>query len=467
MREAVKGMMRGSRRRSSLGARAALVPAALLLGCATARPAPILAPPGGDVHGGRAFAILCHFPCGAAGELALRAADLTWSRAAALLGVSAASPAVIRPINLYRTEREYEEIEQALTGGRFRLNRAMTYRGVEAHISVHPNLTEEALQEYGLTANTLRVIAHEAAHIAIRTMNPRSRDLPDWFDEGIASSLEVDVLLALGLADSREGEPVSSTRLHLLRERIRRDALPPLHELLAGDETGLTLSERYAFYQHFMDFLRTGRWRNRLSQVLHNLDAAGGSAVRVRTRIMDLLFGAGGEVDRADAEFRAWLLDREPVWLQTRRTLSTAGREWLQVGFARGAEAWHQHPVAAPPYVLRGGVRVLNGSGSVLIGLEDGAHVAVVFAAGEVRVERYDRTGDPAPGVLGRRAHAVPIADRPLPFRVAVDPGRIAVTIGAAPVLEVPAAGVDGRWGLATGPGANVVWSDFRFERPR
>lgn len=437
-------------------------------GCATLAPAPLVVPVGGDAHAGEHFTIVCHFPCGSAGSRALRSAELTWRLSSRLLDAEAPVRAS-RPIHLYRTEQEYEEVEAELTGGRFRLNRAMTYRGTEAHISVHPNLSTTALREFGLTANTLRVIAHEAAHMALRALEPRTRDLPDWLDEGMASSLELDVLIEMDQADTRLDEPVSSTRLYLLRERIRREAMPPLADLLEGREAGLTLAERYAFYQHFMDFLRTGPYRDRLERVLQTLGTRQGSTTQLRRDLIVGILGAEPEaLGSADAAFRSWLMSREPGWVQARRALSTAGSHWVQVGFDSGAEAWRWTPAAEPPYRLSGGVRVLEretGTAAILVGLAGSARLAVVFAPGELRLERLRYAGDPSPEVLARRTQAER-RGAALPFRLDVDVDGVTATVdGAAAVrVDLPTAP---RWGLAAGPGANVVWSDIAVDAPR
>jgi hypothetical protein len=237
--------------------------------------------------------------------------------------------------------------------------------------------------------------------------------------------------------------------------------------LLEGDEAGLTLAERYAFYQHFMDFLRTGPYRDRLETVLRSLRDVDGTTTQLRRTLITAITGAQpGALGSVDATFRAWLMGMEPVWVQSRRALSTSGSDWLQIGFANGAEAWRWTPLAEPPYELRGGIRFVDGgrgTAAVLVGLTGNARLAVVFAPGELRLERLRYPGDPAPEILVRGARPAGAGTRALPFRVVVDTtGVTAVVEGAASIrADVPTAG---RWGLSTGPGANVLWSDITVD---
>lgn len=421
-------------------------------------------PPPVTIEAGAHYAIVCHFECAHGAQDALRAAEAAWRQVAQLFGVDA-RPETPRPIHLYRDTRDYEAVDEALTGGRLRLNRALTWRGREAHIAVHPNLSRAALAEFGLTPNTLRVIAHEAAHIAARTLVPDSDELPEWLDEGIASSIELDVLIELGLAPSRADEPVSGTRAHLLRERLRRGILPSLERLLDEERDRLTVAERYAFDQHFTDFIRRSPYNPRLLATLRRTQTFNASGTRLRRLMPRFIFGRElHDLAALDTEFHAYLRRSVPGWVQNRRALSTHGDHWLQVGFDGGAEAWRWSPVPSPPFTMSGRFRPLDdGTGSVLLSLQDGAHLAVVIGPDEVRMERFAFSGDPAPRTLAR-SPLVARSGTGVSFEIRVATDGASARIGSARMLDVRGLSPTGRWGLETRGASNVVWEDIAIQ---
>ena len=437
----------------------------LTAACATGGRIPGSVPPPLVRAEGAHFSIVCHFDCGSS-RAALEAAEHAWERTSQLLGV-AGNVSTPRPIHLYGTERDYEAVEGALTGGRLRLNRAMTYRGAEAHISVHPNLTPQAMSEFGLTANTLRVVAHEAAHIAARSLSPRTRNLPDWLDEGIASSVEQDVLIDLGLSTSRAEEPVSGTRAYLLQERLRRGQLPSLARLLDGHEEALTLAERYAFYQVFFEFALREH-RDALLATLRDPARMGGSGGRLRRAFVRRIFGTDiSELSGLDAAFHAYLRAQQPAWVQAKRALSTAGDEWLQVGFESGAEAWRWTPVSRLPYVLRGDVRVLAGGArqaAVLVALEGGGKLMLVIRPGEVRLDRAETPDHRSLETMVRVAAPSVREDHAVSFRLHISQDEVVAEVGDMAPLRARGVRPSGRWGLEVGPRANVVWRGIRVE---
>lgn len=165
-----------------------------------------------------------------------------------------------------------------------------------------------------------------------------------------------------------------------------------------------------------------------------------------------------------DSAFRAWIETLEPGWVQARRALMAAGRDWLQVGFDNGAEAW-RWPRTRLPYTLTGRVRTLGAQASptLLIALPDGARIAFVIEEATVRVERHAVIGDPRPVVLTETPTG-PVRSE-IAFSLRVDAKGITARIGDA-TMGV-AAEPSGRWGLAVGPAGNAVWSDVTVEPVR
>lgn len=441
--------------------------ALLLAGCGAVARGPDVPAPRVSFESAH-FTILCHFDCGRAGLAARDAAETAWSVTAALFGVSSRidTDRPRSPIHLYDTVEDYEEVERSLTGGRLRDNRALTFRGDEAHLAVHPHLSPEAMREFGFTANTLRIVGHEAAHIAKRRLATTSRRLPDWLSEGVASWIELETLTRLGLAQSRMEEPVSSTRAYLLLEMLREERMPPLRALLSGGAAGLAIGERYAFYQFFFEFLHQRRDGSTILSTLRTLDRMPGSGARFNRTLLDRVIGADVTAfDRVETEFHAWLRDLEPAWLQVRRALSPVGDTWLQVGYEGGAEAWRIRPHTSIPWTIDGEVRLLAGRGdqaAVLFTLADGGTLALVMRPGFARLERARFFGDPTPLRLADASVPALVRDAAIPFRVDITNEGFQATVGDV-VLEAPVApATPGRWGLAAGPTANVVWRSIR-----
>lgn len=463
-------MMGWSRHRVAVPFRlAALAPLAgvLLASCSVFTPAPDVPAPRVSFDGPH-FTIFCHFDCGAAGAGARDAAEAAWALTANLFGV----PGLLdtnrprSPIHLYGRVEDYEAVEQSLTGGRLRENRAMTYRGAEAHLAVHPNLSPAVMREFGITANTLRVIGHEAAHIGMTRILRSSRRLPEWLSEGISSWVELETLAMLGLAPSRAEEPVSSTRGYLLREMLREERMPPLRAMLTGDAAALPLAERYAFYQHFFDFLYSGHRATALLGTLRSLDRIPGSGARLNRTLIERIVGEDATaIDRTEAAFHTWLLAFEPVWLQARRAISPVGETWLQVGFDNGAEVWRLRPAPVLPWTMEGRIRLLAGEGdmaAVLFTLEHGGTMTLTFRPGMARLERARFIGDPAPLRLAAATVPTLTTGAEVPFRVELNADGFLATIGDVTLRASQAPSEVGRWGLSAGPGANVAWSGVR-----
>jgi hypothetical protein len=435
--------------------------------CASAGRIPPSVPPPLEAEHGVRFSIICHFACGEAAGMALSAAERAWQRTTTLFGVDARGMSP-RPIHLYGTEDHYEAVEGALTGGRLRLNRAMTYRGEEAHISVHPYLTAEARDEFGLTTNTLRVIAHEAAHIASRTLAPRTRALPDWLDEGISSWVEQSVLIDLGLSVNRAEEPVSGTRSYLLKDRLQRDQMPSLSTLLDGQDDMFTLAERYAFYQIFFQFVLESRYGDRMTETLRQLDRFRGSGGRLGRAIVKEVFDREmNELSGLQAEFHEYLRTLEPGWVEAKRALSVSGENWLQVGFDAGAEAWRWNPVPELPYTLSGQVRILAGgaeTASVMVALEGGGKLSIRMRPHEVRIDRLTTARDRTRDTVARTPLASLRPGAAVTFRVRVDRNEVVAEVADLPPLTATDVQPSGRWGLEAGPAANVIWRGVSVE---
>jgi hypothetical protein len=440
--------------------RVALLVATLLPACA---PATFRAPPGvpqpAEQHRGAHFVIDCHFPCGDAGQGALETAESAWSVAAELLDAQERVPDRPLEIHLYDRPEDYEAVDRQLTGGRFRLNRAVTHPGTaSAHILAHPFVHPDITARFGLTANTRRTIAHEAFHLAARTLSPETRRLRPWVNEGMATWAEIEVLVRLGLARSVEEEPVSGTRAYLLRARVEEGTLPPLSELLAGVDS-LPLADRYAVHQYLFDFLRTTR-HARVSAALKGLNHRPADAFE------NSLFGPerADTLALLDRELRDWIRDLPSGWAETRRALAVLpGDTWYQVGFDGGGVAWRWQPLVSVPGEIRGTVEPLGPQvpeASVLLALLNGGYLSITFTSrGDVTVRRHGGANDERPPPLLSRAAQRPLSG-PVSFRVRFQEDLIGIRVEDFDEIMIrnPSLRATGRWGLAVPPAGNAVW---------
>jgi hypothetical protein len=414
---------------------------------------------------GRNFVVYCHFACAGSAPAALRAAESTWQFASMLLGDGAAPERPLE-IHLYGSYLDYEIVERKLTRGQFRNNRALTHPAtLSAHVVRHPYVAEAVLREFGLTSNTNRVIAHEALHLAALAMHEKTRWLPMWLQEGIATWTEAQVLVALNLAPSIAEEPVSSTRAHQLQQQLERGSLLPLRELLADAPASMPLSERYAFYQYFFDFLWT-RHRPVIGALLRAVDDIRGSGGDYTERATRRLFSSPAVIDSLDREFREYISSLPVSWVETRRTFSVRQDAWVQVGFEDGGEIWRVHPPHPPPAELTGRVQVLGAAeASALIALQDRGFIAVTFRAnGRTTVTRYPaRAGEPAT-MLAEIASG---ASEQTSFRIRMERDGLVVWAGSAPPFRLLARSAlpTGQWGLSVSARGNAVWRDVRSTR--
>jgi hypothetical protein len=260
---------------------------------------------------------------------------------------------------------------------------------------------------------------------------------------------------------------VSGTRAYLLQERLQRGQMPSLTRLLEGREEALTLAERYAFYQIFFEFALESHHAALLA-TLRDPARMGGSGGRLRRALVRGIFGRDiGDLTTLDAEFHTYLRAQQPGWVQAKRALSTAGNEWLQVGFESGAEAWRWTPVPKVPYSLLGDVRVLAGGArraAVLIALEGGGKLMLVIRPGEIRLDRVVASDHRPLETMARVAASSVREDRAVSFRLRITPDEVLAEVGDMAPLRARGVRPTGRWGLEVGPGANVVWRGIRVE---
>lgn len=411
---------------------------------------------------GAHFRLHCHFEHRPSAERALQIVEATVPVARALFGEVAGG--ALLDVHLYRNTVDYEAAEARLTGGAFRRNLAFAHFDTRsAHVALQPDLSDAALHVVGLTWQTQRLLAHEAAHLLRYATMRNHRSHPDWFADGSASWVETQVLQGLGLLEEIEASPHYATKV--IRAQRAGERLPSVDALLLDDVDELEFYERYAVRWLAFRFLRE-RHAAELRQLIDAIHRAGGGGDvvrRVHTQARGV-FGAAAFAE-LDAGFVTFVRMLQPQWEETLAALETNGVDWQQTAFDRNALAWRTEP-AGDDHRLAGALRILPGVGeqmNVLLGRHAGGFLSVALRPGSVTVFEYDAGAD-AWTRLQEASAAGLVLDQAVPFRVQIAGSTLRVDIAGQRVLEldVPRR-LDGAWGLGAQARAAGVWSSLEF----
>jgi hypothetical protein len=416
----------------------------------------------GDTAEGGRYRVICHFSCGTRiAHDALRIAEAVWPFATHVFGDVAADSGRLLEIHLYRTVDDYRRARSGFLRPAPRHVAATDPSSRTAHIALHAAIADTTLRRFGLPHNMLRIVAHEAFHLAALVHAPRSVLLPAWLNEGAASWAEHEALRAAGLATDAEHEPVASTYLWLLQQRALAGTLPAVGEVLRDELHGLDDQEIYAVRKLLFEQLLARDDGEPLAEVLRDVLGGAGRftrAGRVAELLHARLFGPGLHVEPLQLDVHDALHAASPRWAQAGRSLDPLGDgALLQIGLSGDAEAWRIR--FAGTTRLAGRLEPLTrGVARLMIGTNEEGSLAIDIDsdAGEIvirRVRPHAGTRILARAALERRAGAM------IDFDVVALPGRLSIGIGAAVLeLELDDATPNGQWAVGVSAGANVVW---------
>jgi hypothetical protein len=396
---------------------------------------------------------------------AIDAAEASWSAIVRLVELPRIRSA--RPeISVYGDVASYEYVDRRLTAGRFRRNLAFAHRHtLTAHVALQPRLGSAQLDAHGIPPQTLRLIAHEAAHLSLYSHVPSAPWLPLWFDEGAATWAEGEALRAVGVypADAAD-DPWVSTYRYICRALADDGRLPSVADVLA-DRTGeLNGSESYAVRLLFFEMLRASPAFASIVAAIAERGAdpeIGAELARIANAAL-----ADDGAD-ADARFRAWIRELPVHWIESRRSLTYRPGSWVQQAF-RPLDAVAHQRLAQPKLRIAGEVRV-NGRGDAeafieLVGSESRPEtIRIVLRAGApATLIHRSRAGSRTLAILDAetRSHG-----RWRRFAIAVDGAEITVDIdGAAPRAIPLPIHVDHAWGIGVSAGFIAIWRGLRAE---
>jgi hypothetical protein len=423
------------------------------------------------VRNGSLFRLVCHFQNAKLADEALGAAELALRGATEVFGTSRASVSTPRDIHLYRHVADYVKREGRVTGGRFRHNLAFSsflYRN--AHIAIQPECTDALLGEIGLPAVTRRQITHEAAHLLCFATLESFRNHPLWYSEGAAMWIADRALRDKGWSPGIEEDPVTSTRIHLVKQMVNAGRRPPIRKILQDDLAGISSEERYALYWLLFTYLKRGDRRARFQRVLFKAQGlAPGSDFP--TRLLHAFERAFDEEGYAtlDKGFDQFIASLHPEWDEVEIALEPKGRRWMQIAFPDApAAAWRVGRIEKPSFSIGGYLRILPGhdqAASLLLARSTRGHLAVRFTAGRDVELRAFHAADRRWESLARS----PLDDlrlgKKIRFRVVVRKQLIRVVVNRKLALEHTAAGWDlqAPWGVAVSEGSAAEWDSVRL----
>ena len=426
---------------------------------------------------GEHFLVVVHFASPAAAEKALSVAEAAWPHVAALFGADARPADAPLEIHLYRTSREYEKAERSLTGGRFRRNLAFSHVASRtSHIALQPPVPDETLERLVLPTQVLRLVAHEAAHVATYHATRNARWLPGWLDEGAASWIEQQVMIEMGLSPPRqEDDPWASTYLWRVAQLLEKDELPPLTDILRDRLGALSLTERYAVRKALFSFLAEEHLPRQ--RALLRFVRRSSSGQRLGEELIEELkrLFVDRTLDAVDAQFRRFVSGFSPRWVEDHRSLTWTPEGWVQLAFpSADAVAWRATGPGRREYTISGAVEFFPGRDPrmhVFLGRSPGGYLDIRFEAGRgvrvVRVRRRGGEGD-EDRLAELRSEAV-VVGRRVPFEVRVTTGRVRVELIDQGSVVVPLGGLeaDAPWGLGAARGTAGRWHALRVTGPR
>ena len=411
------------------------------------------------------FEIICHFANLKAADQALEAVEATWRYADQMYALGEWGDRDPMPVHLYRNADEYRVAEERLTKGAFRNNLAFTHHDTQsAHVALQPPLVDAALDQVGLPAQTLRLLAHEAAHLIRYSHNPNFRSHPGWLADGTAAWIDEMVSKELKLFKRIEEDPYFSTSIVRVKELIKRNALPTFEQLINDQTDNLKPDERYPTRWLMFRFFNKGSRRNALIEVLAETRRFGGGS-GFTEKVAEAARVAIGEhkLKTIDKDFRKYVGSFEPAWNEIYRSMAHTKAGWIQAAFPdTNAICWRQTE-SGKKYSVSGELTILAGSRhqlNVFLGKSDTGFFSVAFTAGDgvFLFEYLSATNEWLS--RGSMDCADVLADKPFSFNVMVEGKEVEVEVNGKSVVSSVAQEVrlDGPWGLSTQSGATGIW---------
>ncbi len=415
---------------------------------------------------GEHFQLVCHFPDEKAADRALAAVEAVWPRAAELYGLRSDDELGLLTVHLYRDAAAYEHAEEGLTGGKFKRNLAFAHiETMSAHVALQPPLSDEALDALGVPAQTLRLLAHEAAHLVRYTSMPNCRSHPGWLADGAASWIDEKVSIDLGLIDRLEDDPNFSSNLLRVQQLLEKGKLPEAEEILLDQTDQLEFFERYDARWLFFRFMLEGKNGKKFKKVLTEARKLGGGADFTAKLFKKCLRSFNKQkLASIDRSLRKQVGALEPGWDEVYRSLWFSDGTWRQAAFgSKNAIAWRRTPAGSKKYSVAGELTILPGRArqmNLLLGRSDQGFLSVAFTAGDgiTLFEYLSKTNE------WQRRGYVECAEvgsaEPFRFSATVEKNTVRIQVNGVVVVsgEMQTIPLDGPWGLGAQASSAGIW---------
>jgi hypothetical protein len=368
-------------------------------------------------------------------------------------------------LTIHRDPQDYVRADQDANAGRFAENWAFA-KGDAAHVVLQPPMDDERLAQAGVPYPTLRLAAHETAHLVRYTLASH-RSHPAWLVDGVGQVIAERAMRAAGLAHA--ADPWTSTYILRLNRAFTEGRVPPIADLLADSAGGLNPSERYAARWAFAAWLAdAGRLEALLTQA-RRLGGGSNYAANLRTAALDAL---ASEPD-ANAAWHCWIAQQPAPWEEVYRSLAIpadAHAPWTQIAFERtNAIAWNTAEQPHTDYRLTGEVTILPGDRTqmnLLLARSDDGFISIALNAGfGVTVFRFQREGARWTRLASAEVPALR-AGEPVAFKARAAGGVLSIFIAGRQEIEIESpVALDGPWGLGAQSGSAGRWSGVSFVR--
>ena len=425
-----------------------------------------------SVAEGKHFRLVCHFKNSKIAKQALAMVEAVWQPGLAVLGakVSHAKQPLLA-VHLYPNAKAYQAAEENLTGGRFKRNLAFAhFDSKSAHVAMQPELSKSFLEARGLNYQTLRLLAHEAAHLLRYRTTPNYRSHPGWYADGSASWLEAKLLRSTGHITSLASDPHFSDLMLRGQNLLKKGKLPTLTQILRSETSQLAFYDRYAVHWLLFDYLYTNENKT-MQWWIATLRRQGGGK-HLGQRLADMLRSKLGRKNyaRLEKRFVAHVKALQPQWQEVFRSLETAPDAWYVTAFRnRNAIAWQTQDAGKKSWSLSGSFKIFpskNAQLNILLDRRSCGFVMLAFNAGTgVTLFRYTVNDDRWDRLAFAKAKGL-VADKLVAFRVRVAKQRLSLNLGAKQVLDFKLERpCSGPWGLGALAASAGMWQKLEFER--
>jgi hypothetical protein len=411
-------------------------------------------------------------------------AESAWKAASALWGEDGAPSEKEPSLHLYREIADYNKACDRLVGGTLKPNLAFAEStNFTAHVVLQPPIRGEAEKKLAPTWTTLRLVAHETAHLARFCALPNASSHPGWLADGAATYVESHALDARVPAAPLDDVPFFATDELRVQQLLKAGRLPGFGDLLLDRTDALDFYERYSTRWLLFRFLMDGPHAQAFRQFLGDVRREGGGD-EFKERVAAALQKRLGATDwkAVDAEFRAWIGKLAPKWEQLFVTLEIDGDDWTQCAFDdTNAIAWRTEDSGKQPYALEGAVttwddRTERSQANLLLGrmpLSKGKSRFVSFAfVPGFGVTVFDYDGSRAEEEQWTQKAFVDSRGsepgKPLAFRVDCTPKEgatdVKFTLAGKVVAQFDVArSLDGPWGVGAQAGSSCVWHQVKL----